>query len=410
MTKWTYNSPAVISTITESDSTAAIVKLDIGDISSAPIERALGVLWDIKSDQMKFSVEVRERPATRRGILSVMSSIYDPLGFVAPILLPVKIILQDLCRKRLTWDDPIPEDCLLKWKKWLFDLPHLEKFNIDRCIKPMNKDEIVSCELHHFCDASEVGYGAVVYLRLVTVSGNIYIAFIMGKSRAAPLKTMTIPRLELTAATLSVRLDRIVRIEMDFDITRSAVLKFIRNKDKRFHTMVANRIAMIHDGSEVTSWRHVKSNLNPADDASRGMSVESIIGRSRWSMGPGFLSQTEEHWPEQPECVATLESDHPEVKKSCATVLNPDPEATTSDHLTNILEHFSSWYQLKKCVSWLLRYQNCLQEAARLRKSGTPRDYMKGDIDPLSVDELNNAEKYILLFVQKQAYPDELKC
>ena len=190
MTKWTSNSPAVISTITESDSTAAIVKLDIVGISSAPIERALGVLWDIKSDQKKFSVEVRERPATRRGILSVMSSVYDPLGSVAPILLPVKIILQDLCRKRLTWDDPIPEDCLLKWKKWLFDLPHLEKFNIDRCIKPMNKDEIVSCELHHFCDASEVGYGAVVYLRLVTVSGNIYIAFIMGKSRAAPLKTI----------------------------------------------------------------------------------------------------------------------------------------------------------------------------------------------------------------------------
>ena len=87
--------------------------------------------------------------------------------------------------------------------------------------------------------------------------------------------------------------------------------------------MVANRIAMIHEGSEVSSWRHVKSNLNPADDASRGMSVESIIGRSRWSMGPGFLSQTEEHWPEQPECVATLESDHPEVKKSCATVRPP---------------------------------------------------------------------------------------
>ena len=196
VTKWTSNSEKVIAAIPEGERAAGVKQCDIISISTAPMERALGIQWNIHSDEFKFQINVQERPATRRGILSTMSSVYDPLGFVVPILLPVKTILQELCRKGLDLDDPIPDEYLILWKRWLFDLPKLEEFSIARCMKMTELSYIVSCDLHHFSDASEVGYGTASYLRYVDSSDNIHCSFVMGKSRSAPLKTMTIPRLE----------------------------------------------------------------------------------------------------------------------------------------------------------------------------------------------------------------------
>jgi hypothetical protein len=418
LTKWPSNSPRVIASIPPEDRAVGLKDLDICNLGNVKIERALGVQWNISSDQFKFNVIIHEKPSTRRGILSVMSSIYDPLGFAAPILLPVKTILQDLARQGLKWDDPIPEECDSKWKKWLLELPKLEEFYIDRCVKK-NMDNILSSELHHFCDASADGYGAVVYLRLIDSSNKIHCAFIIGKSRVTPLKVISIPRLELSAATLSVRLDNMVRRELDLHVSKSlfwtdstSVLKFINNKDKRFLTFVANRIAIIHDGSHTSSWRYVNTGSNPADEASRGISVESLIKRPRWLTGPGFLYNIEADWPKQPECVEPIPNEHPEVKKACAVVARAPKEH--NDHLdlmTQISERFSSWHKLQRCVSWILRYKHCLMYAVRQRRIGTPLVITRnGSVKQLDIDEINEAETHILRYVQGCKYVEELKC
>ena len=100
------------------------------------MERALGVLWCPETDSFRFQVQLKDKPATRRGILSIASSIYDPLGFVAPVILPAKRILQDLCRIQLSWDEEIPEVYRLQWDQWLKTIPDISRFTIPRCYVP----------------------------------------------------------------------------------------------------------------------------------------------------------------------------------------------------------------------------------------------------------------------------------
>ena len=169
----------------------------------------------MQSDTFRFKIVVKDRLPTRRGILSVISSIYDPLGFVAPLILPAKIILRDLCRKGLDWDDRISPEDLTRREDWLQELPKLEQFTVKRCLKPKNFGRIVSSQLHSFADASQEGYGAVTYLRVVNEDGDAHCAFLMGKSRQTPQKSIPTPRLELSAAVVATRLNKMMRCELD---------------------------------------------------------------------------------------------------------------------------------------------------------------------------------------------------
>ena len=179
------------------------------------------------------------------------------------------------------------------WQQWLHDLLQLEEFSVNRCSKPSGFGDASSCELHHLSDASQVGYGAVTYRRLVNESSQIHCTFVMSKARVVLLKKITIPRLELSAATVSVRLDKMIKRELIVAVDRSffctSVLKYVANSHTRFHTFVANRLSQIHDCSSPSRWRYVPSKLNPADDASRGLKVDELLTNSRWKVGPPFL-------------------------------------------------------------------------------------------------------------------------
>ena len=181
------------------------------------------------------------QPATRRGILSVVSSVYDPLGFLAPFIFVAKVLLQHLCRSKLGWGDQIPEDALQRWKNWLAMPPKLEELLVDRCLIPKDFGEIASTQMHHFSDASRQGYGAVWYLRIINEKGDAHCSFLVGKSRLAPLKAITIPRTELSAAVVATRLDKMMRQALDMTIDESTfwtdstcVLSYIQNENRRF--------------------------------------------------------------------------------------------------------------------------------------------------------------------------------
>ena len=183
------------------------------------MERALGMQWDIMMDSFKFSVDLPRKPATRRGILSTMSSLYNPLGLVSPVLLPAKKILQDLCKdKSLDWDDEVDTEHRANWERWLQELESLRGLNIRRCIKPPAFGNVISKQLHIFSDASTTGYGCSAYLRLWDDLDNIHTSLLIGKARLAPLKTLTIPKLELTAAATSIKIGQFLLSELDFSI------------------------------------------------------------------------------------------------------------------------------------------------------------------------------------------------
>ena len=310
LTKFISNDSAVMDGIPEEDRAIEVTNGSCLVTESAE-KRVLGILWNVSSDTMGFRVQIAKKPVTRRGILSTISSIFDPLGFVVPVLLTPKILLQQLCRLDLGWDDPIPQYLEDKWIKWTQDLPQLQEFKIRRCYKPPDFKP-ASCQAHYFSDASETGYGAVAYLRMTDGEGRTHCSFLVGKARVAPLKTVTIPRLELTAATVAVRLDAQIKRELEIEVDSSVfwtdstvVLRYIDNKTSRFQAYVANRVQAIHDLSDPSQWRFVDGAANPADEASRGVSVENFLQSSRWTSAPEFLWKSEDQWPKKTESICS---------------------------------------------------------------------------------------------------------
>ncbi len=163
-----------------------------------------GLQWDVEKDCFQF-IKNRIKPATRRGILSVTWSLYDPLGFVAPVVMPAKQIMQDLCKERhLDWDDEVPNEIFMKCRTLVSELRRLEELSMIRCAKTSGS-RTASNELHTVSDASSSGYGSVVYLRLTDTEGH-HVSFHNGKSRVAPVKQTTTLRLERTADRTSIRL------------------------------------------------------------------------------------------------------------------------------------------------------------------------------------------------------------
>ena len=152
-----------------------------------------------------------ERASTEQKRI-VVYSVYDPLGFHAPVTLPAKVMLQELCHRRCGWDDNIPADISYQWTGWLEDLKRLASFKVKRCIKPKHFGQPITAELHNFYDASEDGF--CTYLRIENSESQVHVSFLLGKVRVTPLKQITIPRLELTAAVLAVRGDQMLQAEL----------------------------------------------------------------------------------------------------------------------------------------------------------------------------------------------------
>ena len=162
--------------------------------------------WSIDLDCFQFKITLKNRPATRRGILSIVSSVYDPLGFLAPVLLKGKQILQEICKEQRDWDDPLPEPILKRWRNWCNELKSLEELANDFKVKLI--------ELQHFSDASSLGYGECSYARFIDENDKVHCTLLFAKARVTPLKQVSIPRLELTAALLSVKIGAMLKHEM----------------------------------------------------------------------------------------------------------------------------------------------------------------------------------------------------
>ena len=193
LTKWTSNSQAVLTEIPVEDQSKKVKERPL----DAPLEdRALGVYWSVEGDELGFKSQQMAKPLTKRGILSMLSSVYDPLGIAGPFILGARRIMQELCRTKIGWDDEVPLEHRRQWERWTRGLGEMPKLRVPRCIQPFHA---VGRQLHHFADASEVAYSVASYLRIVDAAGHVSTTLVMAKSRLAPLKRMTIPRLELQA-------------------------------------------------------------------------------------------------------------------------------------------------------------------------------------------------------------------
>jgi len=418
--KWMSNSREVMRSIPVSERAKAVKDLDL-DQDTLPIDRALGVEWNVELDVFCFKMALKEQVITRRGILSTISSAYDPLGFVAPCMLTSKRLIQELCKLHLKWDDPIPENLSHKWILWLEDITKLSNFKVERCMKPPEFGLIKSTQLHHFADASEIGYGTVTYLRLENDEGKIHCSFVMGKSRVAPLKQITIPRLELTAATVAVRTNKMLMDELDIQIDRTffwtdsmSVLRYIWNTSTRFHTFVANRLSVIHDGSVPSEWRYVNTELNPADHASRGLNADVLLQRGQWIVAPEFLWKEEDCWPKISEITRDIPSEDTEVKGVVVRTVLAKPDELIE--LSDLFNRYSSWMSLKRSVAWILKVRTELLRRVRNKRNKIIQnetmigssEAMNINMNRISLKDINDAGNAILSYVQHQAFASEI--
>ena len=276
-------------------------------------ERVLGIYWDQKTDLFSFNVGLNkirqdlmegEVKPTKREVFSTAMSVYDPLGILSPFTMQTKILIQDIWRSGISWDSKIRDEEFEKWVRWLKNLKQIKNCKVPRCFMTPEADPLLT-QLHIFCDASLQAFAAVAYLRVVQQDGTIRLSLVMAKTRVAPVKPMTVPRLELQAALLAVRMAKVIEAEMDIVVVErtfwsdsTTVLQWIRSDPRKKQMFVANRLGEIIESSRISEWRWVPSKMNPADDATRS-SNEVLKGTDRWCIGPDFLKQPRETWPKQ---------------------------------------------------------------------------------------------------------------
>ncbi|CAG2254433.1 unnamed protein product [Mytilus edulis] len=401
LTKWLSNKRNVLNAIPESERASSVVSLGPSDM--LPSDKALGVIWDVNEDKIKFKVKLSDKPLTRRGILSVVSSIFDPLGLVSPVTLRAKAIVQHLCKEKFGWDEQIPQEYHDKWKSWVKNLPCLENLSVNRCFLPRDVQHVKNVQLHIFSDGSELGYGACAYLRVVDENDRTTCSLMMGKARLAPIKQVSIPRLELSGAVTACRLYEILSDELELKINKvtfwtdsTIVLGYIRNTSRRFKTFVANRLSVIQNTTSLDQWRHVDSKQNPADIASRGIDACDRKNLDIWLNGPKFLHKNSEHWPRNvlDEELGISETDT-EIKKEIAV------HATTTNAIDNLLGYFSDWIKLRRAIAWFRRFKIY----CRNRYLGHHLPCNNGN---LNVTELREATDEILAHVQMSYFSDEI--
>ena len=368
LTKVMSNEREVLDAFPPEHHAPAVKDLDL-NLNSLPMDRALGIHWDVEADTFNLVVSGKSQLETRKGVMSSIATIYDPLGLVGPLILPGREINQELCRLKYDWNDSLPDELAVKWRDWKKGLASLTSYSIPRSFTPRDFGEVERAELHHFADASEGhGYGTVTYLRFVNKEGGIYNSFVIGKSRVRPLRSgISVPKMELTAATLLIKMDKLITKELEgrikihsvtFWTDSMIVLRYIFNETRRFVTFVANRVAVIREGSKPSQWRHVRSEVNPADLASRGIKASETEKLEVWKHGPDFLWKDSKEWPQQPADLHQELSDQDEGVKKEKIAINACTEK--EDFWSTLFERYSMWDKLRRVVAWVIRAAHIL--------------------------------------------------
>ncbi len=329
--KWLSNSSDVISSIPE-DERAVGVKV-FGDKTEIPTERVLGLWYNPEEDVLTFSANFKKvdptllegRRPTKREMCGLIMSVFDPLGFIGNFKIKGIILFQRTWRNNVDWDDEIPDPIYDEWKVWVSRLKETENVKVPR-VYAFDIHLATNISLHTLTDASEEATACVCYLRIV-IGGYVVLVFVCAKIKVAPIKKLTIPRLELIAAVMGVCLSNTIIEELRLPIKKKyfwtdsiTVLKWIRTETLRYKEFVANRVNRIHLLSNVKDWKWVPTKLNISDQGTRLASPIELSSSSSWLTGPEFLLQDPSEWPV--EKATEKEDDDDEVRKSAVHTLH----------------------------------------------------------------------------------------
>lgn len=361
--------------------------------------KVLGQNWKVEEDTLTIAVPkvgTESLGLTKRCVLKTIASVFDPLGLVSPILLPGKVLVQSLWQKQLDWDDEISSEDRNTWSDICSEISVLDMIQIKRCIISESVKE-VKYTLVCFSDASEKAYSTVVYLHRSSVQGSSA-NIVFSKTRLAPVKKLTIPRLELLGVLIGVRCLEFVRKQLRLPVNNmyiwtdsKCVLHWLKS-EKTLQAFVKNRVAEIKQNDGIT-FRYISTHENPADIATRGTTTEALKSNKIWWCGPQWLSEPEGEWP---VCEIDDTEKHEEIEPEADAVLVALSGETRCDPPYGIdCEAFSSWSRLLRVTAWVERF---VQKTRRKeRTSGA-----------LKSCEIKRAELKWLLYIQRKCFQKDI--
>lgn len=392
--KWCSNSKEFLEHISQEKINKSYLELDDNP------NKVLGVKWVPLDDYLGISVPsiVFTGQITKRKVLSIIAQCYDPLGLLQPVIVLGKIIMQRLWILKLNWDTLITDQSIINdWKEFSENINCLTYLKIPRYLFSNSKIETI--QFHGFADSSMRAYAACIYVRTVYQDGSISSHLLTSKTRVAPIKVVSLPRLELCAMLLLSKLiqksikifeNRFILKSVNLWTDSKIALCWIGSHASRWNTFVANRVSIIQEMTSKFHWRHIKSELNPADIPSRGISPQQILKCDLWWHGPKFL-----HSPiidfsqfEQDVILKNIE----EERK--AIFLNVD-QVKRSDFWNDFLLRFSTFFPLQRTVGYILRF---------IYNSSNPKNK---NVGTLSVNELQNSLNLIIQVIQEKHFLKE---
>lgn len=366
--------------------------------------KVLGVRWMPSRDVFSFDgiTLPSDVITTKRVVLSFIARVFDPLGFLTPFIMIAKCLFQRLWQMGVGWDVEVPEETHHCFSQWLTGFQFIRSWEIPRCYSSMPWTDLKKVELHVFGDASERGYGAVVYLRLGHSDGQFSSSFVVSKAKVAPLKKVTLPRLELLGSLLAARLLKFAKqaLRLPEDVgyrcwTDSTVaLGWIRGDPSNWKQFVANRVTEIQDLTNPSHWCHCPGQDNPADLTTRGVNARVLVNSSLWLKGPLWLCGPPGEFPQGPTAGK-------EINECMLSVTSEINLVSDSEAVPVRLFETERWGTLVKAirvVAWVHRF------VSNARSSGNHRPF-----EEFTYEELFAAKMTLFKETQKQAFYAELK-
>lgn len=416
LAKWITNEPEVNAIIHGHDATE--VEMDRENTNAV-----LGVLWNPANDAFQYRVKnpPLDQVPTKRTIVSDTARLFDPNGFLSPIIVRAKVLIQRLWLRKMEWDDVVADsneernDGIAKdWATFRNELPDVEKIRIPRWIRMQPNAAI---QLHGFSDASQEAYGVAFYIRVETDDGTIASNLVFSKTRVAPLTKATVPKLELSAAHLLAKMlppimeAHSVNIGNCYLWTDSMIaLQWLRKSPAKLEVFQANRVAEVQEITEGAKWSHVATKDNPSDLCSRGMAPGKLADSNLWWHGPKWLCSPMSEWPVSNPIINAAET-----KVIEAAVKKPKPIVSVGiihrdAPLTKIVtidgkrvelglhETISDWRKLLRVTAYVMRFlSNCHQKKRSQRRSG-----------PIKRREIECSEDVWLQYSQSEHFGDTI--
>lgn len=369
---------------------------DIVIFSENENAKPLGLIWDCHSDNLMYRINEYSKhlPVTKRTILAVTAQIFDPLGLLAVCIIKPKILLQRLWLEKLSWDEAVPLQLYTSWTEFRDQLPVLNNLRTFRHVICQNP---ISIQLHGFCDSSEQAYGGCIYVRSIDNDGEVHVRLFCAKAKVAPLKSITLPRLELCGALVLTRLLKKIISSTTIKFNKcvlwtdsTVVLGWLKTPPNLLKAFVNTRVAEIQSLTENCEWRHVPSKQNPADLLSRGLSPLEVLESTMWFQGPDWLKDDQWRWPFKEAKIENL----PEVRKIGTQAFS----IAVRQNVSEFFERFSSFLRIKRVTAYIFRFiKNCRQ-----------KDKSNITVGSLTVQEISLAQRVLIKMSQEQSFPFDM--